>query len=141
MKRPYESPRFSKGRVDRAGERIGTPDEVPEDLEALENWRASHANILNTFKTILYNRARSFDGVQIAQRLKRRPTIIDKLKREPGMRLSRMHDIAGCRVIFKNLADLYAFRDAMHNSEFDHKRRGVEDDRWTTSSDQKRSAR
>ena len=128
-KRPYESPRFSKGRVDRAGERIGTPNEEPKDLEVLENWRAAHANILNTFKTILYKRAKNFD-LQIAQRLKRRPTIIDKLTREPGMRLSRMHDIAGCRVIFQDFDQLYEFRDLVLNGSFEHKRRASEDDRW-----------
>jgi putative GTP pyrophosphokinase len=127
--RTYETPRYSKGRVDRAGQRVGTPDQIDEDLEVLENWRAAHANILNTFKTLLYNRARHF-AVQIAQRLKRRPTIVDKLTREPEMRLSRMHDIAGCRVIFSDLDDLHAFRKEMHEARFDHKRRGVEDDRW-----------
>lgn len=128
-KRIFESPLHSKGRVDRAGERIGTSSEEAEDLKVLENWRASHANILNTFKTILYKRSKNFD-VQIAQRLKRRPTIVDKLKREPGMRLSRMHDIAGCRVIFPNLADLYKFRSLVHSGTFEHVRRGAEDDRW-----------
>lgn len=128
-KRPYEYPRYSKGRVDRAGQNIGTEREVPEDLLVLENWRASHANILNTFKTVLYNRSKDLD-VQIAQRLKRRPTIQDKLIREPDMRLSRMHDIAGCRVIFSDLDELYEFRERVHHARFDHKRRGVDDDRW-----------
>jgi ppGpp synthetase/RelA/SpoT-type nucleotidyltranferase len=127
--RPYETPHFSKRRVDKAGERIGTAEQTDNDLEVLENWRAAHANILNTFKTLLYNRAKDFH-VQIAQRLKRRPTIIDKLTREPDMHLSRMHDIAGCRVIFPDLEDLYEFRAKMHEARFDHKRRGVEDDRW-----------
>jgi ppGpp synthetase/RelA/SpoT-type nucleotidyltranferase len=127
--RPYETPRFSKRRVDRAGARIGTPQQTDEDLEVLENWRGAHANILNTFKTLLYNRARDFN-VQIAQRLKRRPTIIDKLTREPNMALSRMHDIAGCRVIFSDVEELNGFRKRMHEARFDHKRRGVEDDRW-----------
>ena len=68
--------------------------------------------------------------VQIAQRLKRRPTIIDKLTREPGMHLSRMHDIAGCRVIVNSLDDLAEFRQRVHNARFDHKRRGIEGDRW-----------
>lgn len=126
---PYAAPQHSKGRVDQAGHRIGTPNERPDDLAVLENWRASHANILNTFKTILYNRAKTTNA-QIAQRLKRRPTIIDKLTREPGMRLSRMHDVAGCRVIFDNMDDLYSFRKTMHEGRFDHKRRGTEDDRW-----------
>lgn len=129
LRRTYESPLYTKGRVDRAGKVIGTPDQIVEDIVVLENWRASHANILNTFKTILYNRAKGMSA-QIAQRLKRRPTIIDKLSREPGMHLSRMHDIAGCRVIFQTIDDLLEFREKMHRARFDHKRRGVEGDRW-----------
>ena len=35
----------------------------------------------------------------VAQRLKRMPTILDKLTRHPMMKLSRMQDIGGCRVI------------------------------------------
>lgn len=46
------------------------------------------------------------------------------------MNLSRMHDIAGCRVIFQNMDDLNRFRAAMHAGRFEHKRRGIEDDRW-----------
>ena len=91
----YASPSFNKSRVDRAGRSVGTETETPEDATVLENWRASHAHILNTFKQLLYVRAQRHDVI-IAQRLKRRPTILNKLQREPGMNLSRMHDIAGC---------------------------------------------
>jgi putative GTP pyrophosphokinase len=127
--RAYAFPRFSKGAVDKAGQNISRNSERDEDFDILENWRASHANILNTFKTLLYNRAKGMN-VQIAQRLKRRPTIIDKLDREPDMRLSRMHDIAGCRVIFENEEDLIKFRASLHQARFEHKRRGADDDRW-----------
>ena len=37
--------------------------------------------------------------VVVAQRLKRMPTIMDKLQRQAGMELARMHDIGGCRAI------------------------------------------
>jgi len=37
--------------------------------------------------------------VVVAQRLKRLPTILDKLRRQPGMELARMQDIGGCRAI------------------------------------------
>jgi putative GTP pyrophosphokinase len=35
----------------------------------------------------------------VAQRLKRLPTILDKLGRHPNMKLTRMQDIGGCRAI------------------------------------------
>jgi putative GTP pyrophosphokinase len=37
--------------------------------------------------------------IVVGQRLKRLPTIIDKLRREPEMKLSRMHDVGGCRAV------------------------------------------
>jgi hypothetical protein len=39
------------------------------------------------------------------------------------MQLSRMDDVAGCRLIFRNQKDLYAFRTSFHRARFNHKRR------------------
>jgi len=125
----YASPKYSRGRVDRAGRAIASHQFVQEDVDVLENWRASHAHILNTFKQLLYNRSTIYEVV-IAQRLKRRPTIIDKLGRFPDMNLSRMHDIAGCRLIFSSITELQAFRAELNAGRFDHKRRNEGDSRW-----------
>lgn len=46
------------------------------------------------------------------------------------MQLGRMHDIAGCRVIFPDIDTLVAFRRDVHRARFAHKRRTTEDDRW-----------
>jgi ppGpp synthetase/RelA/SpoT-type nucleotidyltranferase len=43
---------------------------------------------------------------QVSQRLKRRPTIIDKLRREPAMMLGRMQDIGGCRAVLNDLEEV-----------------------------------
>lgn len=45
-------------------------------------------------------------GVDVSQRLKRIPTIVDKLRREPTMQLANMHDIGGCRAILQSVPDL-----------------------------------
>src|SRR5690606_32564106 len=61
-------------------------------------------------------------GIEFAQRLKRRNTVIDKLRRKdsagnPLIRdVTAMHDFAGCRLIFENISDLHSFRDYMHSS-------------------------
>jgi putative GTP pyrophosphokinase len=125
----YASPKYSRGRVDRAGRSIAEQAFDQEDVDVLENWRASHAHILNTFKQLLYNRAPRHDVI-VAQRLKRRPTIVDKLTRFPDMNLSRMHDIAGCRLIFPSIEELQAFRSELNSGRFDHKRRNEGDGRW-----------
>ncbi len=60
--------------------------------------------------------------IEFAQRLKRRNTVIDKLLRKDkdGNALisdvSAMHDFAGCRMIFDDLAQMEEFRRYMHSS-------------------------
>jgi hypothetical protein len=70
---------------------------------------------------------RNFDSgskgkdVTVAQRLKRQYTIYDKLKRRPNFSLTEMQDIAGCRLIFKNVSELESFRKSYHKARFKHK--------------------
>ena len=40
--------------------------------------------------------------ITVGQRLKRAPQIVEKLRRHPGMKLSRMQDIGGCRAILSS---------------------------------------
>lgn len=115
-------PGGSKSRVNRAGDnlRAGTP--TAEDFAVVEAWRAAHRAVLNTFQAILRNRTRG-SSITVAQRHKRKRTIFDKLRRLPGMQLSRMDDVAGCRLIFKSIKDLYGFRGHFHQARFNHTRR------------------
>jgi putative GTP pyrophosphokinase len=119
---PHTYPGGSKSRVNRAGDnvRAGTP--TSEDLGIIEEWRAAHRAVLNTFQAILRNRTRG-TGITVAQRHKRKRTIFDKLRRLPGMRLSRMDDVAGCRLIFRSIRELYEFRSQFHKARFNHVRR------------------
>lgn len=92
------------------------------DLDVIEEWRAAHRAVLNTFQASLRNRTRNLE-ITVAQRHKRRRTIFDKLQRLPKMQLSRMDDIAGCRLIFRSIEELYSFRKAFHKARFKHRRR------------------
>ncbi len=88
------APNFSKNQVNRAGRAIRDNVADDSDVACLENWRASHAHLINTFQANLRRRSIG-KGYVVGQRLKRRPTIENKLLREPRMQLARMHDIAG----------------------------------------------
>ena len=103
---------YSKGQIDRAGKAlrrnlVGEGPSLPDaELEAhigvMEAFRAVHRTPLLTARMGLRSCIDS-EGVQAArlsQRLKRTPTIIDKLRRLPTMTLSRMQDIGGCRAVF-----------------------------------------
>ena len=115
-------PGDSKSRVNRAGDNVRTGMPTADDLAVIEEWRAAHRAVLNTFQAILRNRTRS-TKITVAQRHKRKRTIFDKLRRFPRMQLSRMDDVAGCRLIFPNSRELYTFRNKFHKARFNHKRR------------------
>ncbi|WP_079928574.1 RelA/SpoT domain-containing protein [Gordonia sp. i37] len=106
----------SKSRVNRAGDSLrsftdllseGKVDEVREALDVLFAWRASHSKPLQTATMGLRSRVQTEHcQVEVSQRLKRVPTIIDKLYREPGMNLARMADIGGCRAVLNSIDEV-----------------------------------
>lgn len=108
--------------MNRAGDSVRTKTATDKDLSVIEEWRAVHRGVLNTFQAILRNRTKG-TNIVVAQRHKRKRTIFDKLRRFPKMQLSRMDDVAGCRLIFKNMRELYTFRTKFHKARFNHKRR------------------
>lgn len=115
-------PGGSKSRVNRAGNAVRDETAEIEDYLVIEEWRAAHRYVLNTFQAILRNRTRD-SNITVAQRHKRRSTIFDKLMRFPEMQLARMDDVAGCRLIFRDIASLEKFRTEFHKARFHHKRK------------------
>lgn len=115
-------PGGSKNRVNRAGENVRKGQITNDDLLVIERWRAAHRSVLNTFQAILRTRTKG-TKISVAQRHKRKNTIFWKLTRIPGMQLSRMDDVAGCRLIFEKIEDLYDFRKKFHTARFKHRRR------------------
>ena len=104
----WETPKFSKKQIDRAGKIIVSPDSTilqeMEALEVLNNWRSSHAYPL---QVIASNLRRKNPNAIVVQRLKRLDSITGKLKRFPEMSLYRMQDLGGCRVILDDVKDVY----------------------------------
>lgn len=80
---------------------------LEQSLEIINNWRASHAFPLNALHVTLRGRAKKVDAsVLTAQRLKRLSSIEAKLRRFPDMKLTQMQDIAGCRAVVKDVAEV-----------------------------------
>ena len=74
-----------------------------EELKTLQEFRTSFQKPLTeTFNKVRVISDKIYRANIIAFRLKRISTIANKIQREPGMRLSRMGDIAGIRCIFSN---------------------------------------
>ena len=100
----------SLGNVKRAGKTLrrarATPgqasslEEVRKARGVVEAYRSAHAVPLNAAYMGLRSclRTEGFD-LDVSRRLKRLPTIEDKLRRLPWLDLSSMQDIGGCRAV------------------------------------------
>ena len=104
---------YTKGQINRAG-LILTSDPTSEQdfitsTEILNYWRTIHIHTLDSFKRRLDVLSRNIDrNTSTVYRLKRRFSIVKKLKRSydenlEHMNLTRMQDIAGCRVVLPNM--------------------------------------
>lgn len=124
--------KYSRKRVDKASRDIrhGCVDELrKESIEIIQNFRETHLYPLMLIRNHLSNPVRKVSKrAIIARRLKRLATIIDKLERPTldgnqnnTIRLTRMQDIGGCRVILPNLRQLKKLQDTLQNSESVHK--------------------
>lgn len=111
-----EIPQLSRNSVNRAGRVLAQAyrgEHVPEDewlaaFDILSHWRTRHSYPINTFQATLRDklRALNIDRALVAQRLKRTPSILNKLVRFDGMMLARMQDIGGLRAVVPNMAAL-----------------------------------
>ena len=107
-------PNYSKSKVRAAGKTYINPEATPEERElalvVINNWRSSHAFPLNTIQVNLRSVVRRIDTGDplVAQRIKRLPSIRNKLIRFDGMSLDRMHDIGGCRAVLGSIETVEA---------------------------------
>ena len=101
-------PSESKKKINKSGKLLARGDASPGELaqarDLVSRWRACHAYPINTFQATLRTKLRKYQGeIIVAQRLKRMPTIIDKLKRYPNMQITTMQDIAGVRAVLEKM--------------------------------------
>ncbi len=105
-------PKESKNQIKQAGQILIKDKPSDEELawarDLADRWRACHAYPINTFQSTLRRKLMSFSSdIIVAQRLKRMPTIIDKLKRFHTMQLTTMQDIGGVRAVLGSVPDVY----------------------------------
>jgi len=119
-------PKESKKQINKAGQILVQDNPSTEELKwalgLADKWRACHAYPINTFQATLRHKLKGIpqDSI-VAQRLKRMPTIIDKLKRYPAMKLTTMQDIGGVRAILSSVEDVYNLTDKYRsNKSFAH---------------------
>jgi hypothetical protein len=110
----WTEPLYSREAVAEAGRTLTADFASREDRElalaVTNNWRSSHAFPLNTFQMTLRRVARnSFDSeATVAQRTKRLPSIVSKLRRLQWLSLDAMQDLGGCRAVLSDVEEARA---------------------------------
>jgi GTP pyrophosphokinase len=110
LRRFYAQPPVEEGEDAFAGFDL---DELVDAMIAVTWWRSLHARPLSRVAANLRHHVAAEGGavsghIDVTQRLKRRPTIFDKLEREPTMQLTQMADIGGVRVRLPSLRHVHA---------------------------------
>ncbi|MEV8250498.1 RelA/SpoT domain-containing protein [Microbacterium sp. NPDC076768] len=114
-------PEHSRTQVRRAGGVIGRGEsdaaEIEEARAKLSNYRSAHGYPLLSVAMHVRDKAIAIapDAV-VARRLKRLPTILDKLTRQPHMNVTTMQDLGGCRVIVAGVGEVYAIVEALQSA-------------------------
>lgn len=126
----WKEPMYSKSQIGRAGKIIKNTSSIEEDrneaLTIINNWRASHAFPLHIIYCY-FKRHYDRPNYIIAQRLKRLPSIIHKLQREPTMNLWTIQDLGGCRIIVPTIEDVYTIVDTYNSSRIRHIKKKAND--------------
>jgi Region found in RelA / SpoT proteins len=100
-----------KAEIDRSGQALipwwidgSKLEDLGYRFSVVENWRTSHGLPLNVFQAVLRSRSQRIEeGILVAQRMKRFSAVMNKLSREPHMKLSQMQDLGGCRAILSSV--------------------------------------
>ena len=121
----WPTPAYSRNQVNKAGTVLASSnvsaEELAEAFDVLTNWRACHGYPINTFQATLRTRLKLIDDeALVAQRLKRTPSIVNKLRRYPSMRLSQMQDIGGLRAVVASVAKLRRLEESYREGRLPH---------------------
>jgi putative GTP pyrophosphokinase len=93
---------------------LHSDEEIAEAENALTYWRTIHGKVISDFYKIVLSEVEKINKeAYVVKRLKRSPSIIGKLKRNPNTQLTTMQDIAGIRAIMKNLNEVELLRESL----------------------------
>jgi putative GTP pyrophosphokinase len=125
---------YSRSQVKKAGKILKDKESYAQvDItwaeDVLTYWRTLHGKVINDFHKIVLTEVQNINADSfVAQRIKRAPSIIGKLKRPPGNnQLTTMQDIAGVRAVVANITEVKKLVKKLKSSIKIHEFRGEDD--------------
>ena len=128
---------YSKGEVDRAGrtllraltgvDPVPSAEELAQATDVAEAFRQAHRDPMLSARMDLRSclEAEGLAEAELGQRLKRLPTVVDKLRRLPTMKLSSLQDLGGCRAVLATQAEVARVQERFMITS--RQRNGVDD--------------
>ncbi len=112
---------YSKTQINRAGDRfINKQSSLTMQVatDVLQRFRLIHQHPMALFRHTIERKLTKLNiEALVSQRLKRKPSIIRKLKIQSKMQLSRMQDIGGLRIVVNNIGQVNLIRDELKKVE------------------------
>lgn len=124
---------YNKNKIKAAGkifksEENLSKEKIEKAIDILTYWRTIHGKALTSFEKELINISLSIDDKSIiAKRLKRTPSIVNKLKRLNHIQLNTMQDIAGIRVVVSSMAKVRKLIKALKSNNFAYELKNEDD--------------
>lgn len=95
---------LSNSQASKLGERLRDSTISDDDLNRLDEFRQTFSEVDEHAYTIIQNALTSYGNCTWTSTKRKRKTqqsIVDKLRRQPKLRLPQMQDIAGCRIVIQ----------------------------------------
>ncbi|MCT7986449.1 hypothetical protein NG796_24565 [Laspinema sp. A4] len=112
---------FSKNQINRAGDILqaesAEPTERRQAANLLTAWRLAHGETLHQFSQRIHPLLDLQPEAILAQRIKRLPSIVGKLQRYPQIKLAKMQDLVGMRVIMPTIEAVRNLENSLLSDE------------------------
>lgn len=109
---------LTNNQINQAGETLKHTPDNSDALSMLSIWRANHLHALDlAFKLVKRHTDKVGNQAIYGKRLKRISSILHKLHRNPKMKMSRMQDIGGCRVILSDYVKVLNLYELLKQSK------------------------
>jgi len=118
---------LSNSSITKLGDRLRNSTITNDDLALLDEFRQTFSNVDEKAYTIIQQALLELNGWTITKRKRKtQQSIVDKLLRQPNLRLPQMQDIAGCRIVLTSGIDQANQFNNLLLSAFKHKKWQVE---------------